>query len=558
MLEIKHLPIPKSFYIQWHITERCNLRCKHCYQDNSYINNELDFNSLCNILDSYIKTLKIWKIRGSISITGGEPLIREDFFDILEKIYEHRDRLRCMILTNGVLIDENVAKRLKQLKVGVQLSLEGMKKTNDMIRGNGTFEKITRAAKILVAEQVPTMISFTSSKGNYMDYFKVIELCKKIGVGSVWTDRLVPCGKGLEMKNLMLEPFKVKKFYEKICKISQKLEKEKCKTEVHTFRSLFPIIERNMAYICFGKEALTIMPNGDVFPCRRLPIKIGNLMNESLLEIWYSSNFLHKLRDKNNLSDKCVNCKFFNECNGGARCIAYAYWKDVFAPDPQCWIRFKKLPNPEKNIYKKSFDKELINISDLSPCFQLEKNKLFYVKGLEKFIIKNNSQIVDKAFYDTIEPTKKNLDLLLKKFTNNDYKTIIFSFKFNRTNMNEKTGKLITNFLQKMSNKKIKFILSKALPTCLFNFQYGKMMEKSFIPKSCINCPQLLRINNNSLELCRVVNKKAPSINYFNNRNQIYEYFKIFYDEMGAADDICKGCICFLRKTCNGKCFKNN
>lgn len=80
MLEIKHLPIPKSFYIQWHITERCNLRCKHCYQDNSYINNELDFNSLCNILDSYIKTLKIWKIRGSISITGGEPLIREDFF----------------------------------------------------------------------------------------------------------------------------------------------------------------------------------------------------------------------------------------------------------------------------------------------------------------------------------------------------------------------------------------------------------------------------------------------------------------------------------------------
>ena len=87
---------PKSFHLQWHITERCNLKCKHCYFDEKFLKNELSLNKLFVVLDDYINLLKKWKLpreASRISITGGEPLIRNDFFEFLEKCYQNRKKL---------------------------------------------------------------------------------------------------------------------------------------------------------------------------------------------------------------------------------------------------------------------------------------------------------------------------------------------------------------------------------------------------------------------------------------------------------------------------------
>jgi len=73
---LKYLPKPKYSFIQWHITERCNLRCKHCYQT-SYNTPELSYDKLADIFDQYIELIDLWGINGRIQITGGEPFIRE-------------------------------------------------------------------------------------------------------------------------------------------------------------------------------------------------------------------------------------------------------------------------------------------------------------------------------------------------------------------------------------------------------------------------------------------------------------------------------------------------
>mgnify|MGYP001341997068 CR=1 FL=1 len=96
-------------------------------------------------------------------------------------------------------------------------------------------------------------------------------------------------------------------------------------------------LEIDIGGMCsIGTDSLTVMPDGTVLPCRRLPIAIGNLQRDSLFKIWYTSDLLWKLRDKNNLQGKCNDCELIPRC-GGCRAIAHAMTGNYLAEDPQCW-----------------------------------------------------------------------------------------------------------------------------------------------------------------------------------------------------------------------------
>lgn len=555
---IKYLPRPHRFSLQWHITDRCNWRCKHCYQTGEYLEKELDTVGLFHILNKYIDVLKLWRIQGYINVTGGEPFIRKDFFQLLEKIHENRDIITGFgIMTNGSLINKKIARRLKELQVRmVQVSLEGMKETNDKIRGKGSFEKIVKAAKILVEEGIYTVISFTSTKTNYKDFPKVVELGKEIGVNVVWTDRLVPCGYGKQLRKDMLEPLEVKEFYESIHRISKKLMEERSKTHVPTSRSLYFLATEDMIrpYVCHAAETITVvMPNGDVLACRRMPIVVGNLMKQSFFEIWYSNEILWKLRDRNEINSLCKKCEYFERCMGGARCITYGYCGDPFAPDPQCWKAFEKLPSPEELRLCKSESSEKFSPrfkaiyptqNGAKPYLQLTENSMLYISGSSQFIEKNQivSIIPEDAQKISEEIIKKKPELIL------------ISFHLTEKDLNGKSGQIITNFLQKLKNNRINFVVLKPLPKCLFGFDYPKIIQKFAIPKSCRDCLELFKVNENEeIELC--IGKKGPKLKYMNDRDQIHEYFEFFRAQL-AQNEKCKECLWFLRGQCNGICLK--
>ncbi len=344
---------PDSFHLQWHITERCNLSCKHCYFDEKFLKNELFLSKLFEILDNYMKLLKKWNLpcdKSRISITGGEPLLRDDFFEFLKKCYQNREKTRYGILTNGILLDDKKIIKLNRFKIDyAQVSLEGMREKNDEIRGKGTFKKIAKAIELLVKNRINTGISVTVTKQNLRDISLLIELARKLGVNSLGLRRFIPLGRGEEMKKLILSPQETKRLYLSLLKTNRKLINQKSKLSVGIgCEDGILAQEGYKANTCVaGYSSLTILPNGDVYPCRRLPIYVGSVLKQSLEEIFYKSEELKKLRNPRNINTRCQSCTYFDKCQGGAKCVSYGYWKDSyledpqFLPDPQCWQLFK-------------------------------------------------------------------------------------------------------------------------------------------------------------------------------------------------------------------------
>ncbi len=336
---------PKSFHLQWSITERCNLDCKHCYKDKDLIKSELDSKDLLVILDKFVNQVEKWNLNKRdtrISFTGGEPFVKEGFFDLLKKAKENHDKFSYGILTNGTSIDKEMINKLQDLEVDyMQISLEGMKEKNDYIRGEGMFEKIIEAAKKIKKAGIEINFSMTVSKMNLEDVPKVIQLSKDLKI-PVAIRRLVPLGNGKELRKYLLEPKEVKQLWHYILEVKRKAWggiSIGCEDSMLT--QDFP--QYQPGECSAGYASFTVLPNGDVYPCRRLPIYSGNLTKQNFEKI-YNSKEMERLRNINNTNNVCYECPHFENCKGGAKCLSFAYFNDAQAPDPQCWRLFKDLP----------------------------------------------------------------------------------------------------------------------------------------------------------------------------------------------------------------------
>lgn len=337
--------------LQWHITNRCNLRCKHCYQED-YNGEELTLDEIKVVIRQYVDLLKSYSekkgvnfIRGHINVTGGEPFIREDFFEILEEFKKNREFFTYGILTNGTFITDEVAKKLVKLKVShVQVSMEGDKSTHDSIRGNGSFNKTMSALKILRKYNIRSLISFTAHKQNYKDFSIVCKHARKVKASKVWTDRLVPMGSGKEMSEQLLSKDEALEFFGVIMSEKNKNFRNKLsKLEVYSNRSLQFLKSGEHPYGCSAGNALiTILENGDVLPCRRMPIPTENVLNNSLSDIYFNHKVFKELRQEN-IPEECKSCVYSSKCRGGSKCISYALYNDYSKPDPSCPILKSKL-----------------------------------------------------------------------------------------------------------------------------------------------------------------------------------------------------------------------
>ncbi len=545
-MKVKRLPAPRSLHLQWHITEKCNLRCKHCYTESKYLENELSEEELYRVLDQYKELLNKWNISKKdthLTLTGGEPLLRKEFFPLIERFYENKSLFRYNVMSNGMLIDRKIARKLKELEVeNVQLSIEGMEKNNDEIRGQGTFKRIVNAAKVLKDENLHISFSLTVFRQNFKDIEKLIELCLSLGVNVLGVGRLVPWGRGEEMRKKILTPPQVKELYEYVFKKNKELSRVKKDFFISTgcSNSLWCASDPGFKpHGCSaGYDCLTPMPNGDVLPCRRLPIKVGNVKEKTLFEIWYESNILWKLRNLKNFSETCRNCNFWRDCKGGARCVAYGYFKNEFAPDPQCWVRYNELP--EKNYNSKISNEVLLNKKHL-------KNSAEENPAKEISFIDRNSE-------NFMELKPEDLD----KVKLDPKKKWLISFNISENELKEETGSKIMHFLDKLEKEGVEFRITKPVPMCVAGIKNRKALGRFKIPKSCEECLELFSVNDKGeIEFCKVIgDRNGPNLIYMKNRPQIYEYFRFFYNEKNPREK-CKKCIYFLRKDCEGLNFRS-
>lgn len=324
------------FVLQWHLSENCNLKCLHCYQEN-HKPIQLKYEQLVKIYDQFKELLKKKKMKGHINITGGEPLCNPHLFKILDLIKQDEDLISFSILTNGTLITEEIAKKIKNYNpYYVQVSLEGGKKTNDYIRGNGTYEKIAIGIKNLRKQDIFTSISFTATRLNYKEFPKVVKYARKYDVNNVWSDRYIPLGDS-EDKNLALNYKQTREYLEIMNKERNKLLKVKNNnTTISMYRALQFQMTNDFAYGCTaGDTLLTVMENGDLVPCRRMLIVVGNLFETKMYDLYMNSDILKELRKKK-IPDDCAECEHSEMCHGGLKCLTYAMYKDLNHKDYGC------------------------------------------------------------------------------------------------------------------------------------------------------------------------------------------------------------------------------
>ena len=331
---------PYRMTFQWHVTDRCNRHCIHCYQE-SFTNAGLNNQQLDAILEKLIRftddagIFNRTPIKAHINLTGGEPFVKDELYGLIEKISES-GRFSYGILTNGYISGKEQIRFLKKHKPAfVQLSLEGNKVMNDSIRGPLSYRDVQDALRVYKSLRIPVLISFTANKMNYRSFHDVVKFATTNGLRKVWTDRYIP---GCTNDKLMLTAQEAGEYLESIAREKQRFRIRR-KTEISSNRALQFIHSGGKPYKCTaGDTLLAILPNGDLLPCRRMPIVVGNILNDELDKIYQANELLLKLRNSNQLDAACGNCYYKDSCNGGLKCLSYAVYGDPFKKDPHCTI----------------------------------------------------------------------------------------------------------------------------------------------------------------------------------------------------------------------------
>lgn len=330
-----------QFYFQWHFLSKCNLRCKHCYQDD-YVHDEMDLDKLKEVADQIILALEKWNMYGRISLTGGEPFKSKYLYDLLEYINNSDRIIAINILTNGTLVTEDDISKMQQFKKikQIQVSLDGGDaETHDLVRGPGAFEKAIRGIRLFKEAGFEVALMYTLMKTNMNSYMDFIDLAEQEGVDAITLERVTPCGNS-DIDDILTKE-EVKKIYTDITLRANTMEGL---PKVRRARPLWVNTlcdntrsDVNIGGFCpVGLTALAILWDGTVLPCRRLEIPLGNILTDGIFKIWYDSDVLWNIRNKNKLKGKCKNCKDLAFC-GGCRAIAYAVTGDYMESDIQCW-----------------------------------------------------------------------------------------------------------------------------------------------------------------------------------------------------------------------------
>jgi len=327
---IPHLP----YHLVWIATNACNARCIHCSTAAAkQLHGELT-TSEAKQLFSHLASIGIF----DIAISGGEPLVRKDIFEIID--YMTSLGIKVGIGSNGSTINSEKARELKRVKISrLQISIDGTEKVHDIARRwDGLFDRAKHSIEVSRQAGLDVNVCMTVHRLNYPELEEVINICANWGVKRFNMSRFIPTGRGdksLDLhkdtwKELIFEFEELRKHYEGMIELS---------THLSQCILVNPLLENIPGFIgCqAGIGQGCIGSTGDISPCVMLPLKIGNVRYNSFGEIWKSSDLINSLKKRSSIKGSCGLCRFKETC-GGCRAVAYSYTGDVFETDQRCWL----------------------------------------------------------------------------------------------------------------------------------------------------------------------------------------------------------------------------
>lgn len=335
----------KAFGLQWHLTNDCDQRCQHCYIWQKHEKEGLRTNPTIpqaeRIIEDFLDFCSKMSVNPHFSITGGDPLLYCDIWNLLKLLKDHE--IRFTILGNPFHLTPENLRLLKELGcTNYQMSLDGLKETHDKMRKPGSFDATVKAISLLNQHEIRSMIMTTVSLLNYQEVPDVVKICVDNEVGNFAFARYCPTRGDVEYG---MSPKLYRQFLSDMWAVYAKFVDGKTKFSLkdHLWTAFF--YEEGLYELCEDKNLvfdgcncgishMTLLPNGTVYACRRFDSLVGNVNDQSFEEIFLSSE-MERYRQIENLAG-CKDCELLQYCRG-CHAVSAGTTGSFFDKDPQCW-----------------------------------------------------------------------------------------------------------------------------------------------------------------------------------------------------------------------------
>ena len=346
--------------VVWNSTRTCNLKCRHCYMssDAKKYQNELTTAEAKQFIDD----LADFNVP-VLLFSGGEPLIRPDFFELAD--YAEKKGVRPTLSTNGTLITPEVARKIKDIGVGyVGISLDGLREVNDKFRGKaGAFEAAMNGIKNCVAVDQRVGLRFTINHHNIQELENIFDFIEEENINRVCFYHLVYSGRGNQMMDEDVTAEESRRAMDIIIRRTRDFEERGLKKEILTVDNHCDGVYMYLKALQEGKDELAqqikkyismnggnrsgmafaeVDPLGYVHPDQFTQHHtFGNVRERKFGDIWQDTTnpIMAGLKDRKPLlKGRCSKCKFLDNCNGNFRTRAEARTGDFWESDPSCYL----------------------------------------------------------------------------------------------------------------------------------------------------------------------------------------------------------------------------
>ncbi len=347
-----------AYSVSWNLTRRCNLECAHCYLSahaGADPGGELTTEECRQVID------QIAEVNPSVFLilTGGEPLLRRDIWDIAA--YAAEKRFTTVLGTNGVLLREREARLMRQHRVlGASISLDSTdpERHDAFRRQRGAWQGAVRATRVLADAGLDFSLHMSVTDWNVGEVPAMIDLARTLGARVLNFFFLVRTGRGRDLTDIDAGAYERILTYlaraqgvgqgrpafedpwsAPVGRVDGLLIRAKCAPHfrriIWQLNPASPLLQNYAHGSCpAGKYYCRITPEGDVTPCPYMPVAAGNVRATGFADLWRRAPVFADLRDPA-LGGRCGRCEFSKIC-GGCRCRAYATHGDYLAEDPAC------------------------------------------------------------------------------------------------------------------------------------------------------------------------------------------------------------------------------
>lgn len=334
------------------LTDDCNYTCKYCYMANmeekNFIRNNMSETDACNAVKMFGEYLERRQHKGSILFYGGEPLLRKELIKSLLVLGERYPLLEFSIITNGSLIDDEIAKLFKKHNVEVGVSLDGFKRINDenrvLVNGSGTYEKTCNGIQILEKNDCRYGLSITVSDNTIENSAAVFEWIKDFNTKNIAFNFMQFDSPYASWRNYS------NSFTDFVIKAYNELE-DKSIYENTIYRKLNSYSKGEIKFAncaAIGLNQITVCANGNIVICQ------GNSRNSTKAEINIKDvscieDIVNKLENSDWINrapimrKECENCSAIFICGGGCALQSEAIWGDANKIDETFCIFTKKM-----------------------------------------------------------------------------------------------------------------------------------------------------------------------------------------------------------------------